>query len=59
MIKIIEITPDIFFELNEFVSCQEEIVNKWQSTSPSDGYYTETFNGCVITLKNGRKMYCY
>lgn len=54
---IIEVTNSIFFELSEFVSCQNEVVNKYESTSPSDGYYVEKFNGCVITLKNGRKVY--
>lgn len=55
---MIKITEDVFILREDVVSIQREIVTKFHSTSPSDcGYETTEFNGSVITMKNGRKIF--
>ncbi len=55
--SIVQITDKIFFERSEFASCQEEIVRRDMSRSISDENIQTVFEGSVITLKNGRKIY--
>lgn len=54
---IVEINDELFIDTDEVVSVEREIVKEFRSSSPSDGYYVETFNGSRVILKNGRKIY--
>jgi len=52
--KIVKINEKIFFNVEDFTSCEYE--NSSYDT-PSGGYVSSNFSGSVITLKNGRKIY--
>lgn len=54
---MIQITKDIIVDENEVCSIQREIVERYSSPSISDTSTEITFNGSVMTLKNGRKIY--
>lgn len=55
--NLIKIAENVYVEPSEVSSVEREIVKKWQSSSPSDGRYVETFNGSRVILKCGRKVY--
>lgn len=52
---MIEITKDIFICKEDVSSIQREVVH--DSSSPSGGSIYASFEGSVITLKNGRKIF--
>jgi len=54
--SLVIINEKVFFERDEFASCQEERTERWEGTM-SDGCMRPDFVGVVITLKNGRKIY--
>ena len=55
--SLIVINDKIAFERSEFTSVQYEKVERHCSSGPSDESMYIEFEGCVITLKNGRKVY--
>ncbi len=54
---MIEVTEKIIVDPTEVCSVQEEIVREYIPAPISDGSMHTTFEGSVMTLKNGRKIY--
>lgn len=53
---IVKINDDVFIDRDEFASVQKEVVINYCGTSISDNSSYKSFNGVIITLKNGRKV---
>ena len=54
---LIKITDDVIVDPIEVSSVQSEVVHKYCGGSPSDSSTYIDFQGSVMTLKNGRKIY--
>jgi hypothetical protein len=54
---LVFITDEVVVEPSEVCSIQEEKVTRYSSPSPSDSSVYTEFEGSVMTLKNGRKIY--
>lgn len=54
--KLVSITENVFIDPTEVCSVQAEQVKNYTSGSISDHTMHVTFDGSIITLKNGRKI---
>lgn len=55
--NLVEITESIIVDPLEVCSIQEEKIERYRGSSPSDSHTYIDFEGSVMTLKNGRKIF--
>jgi hypothetical protein len=54
--NLVKLHEGVFVDPSEVASIQAEVVSQYNSPSISDNSMCETFNGLIVTLKNGRKI---